>query len=128
MQASGEPATQPLEFSLQKELLLRDHFFSLIPADSNSLAQVPYIMEFKPNLSFYCIKKLSVNRINQLEFAFLKANQASQMENVILQATAPVHLNPDNILKRMNFKWIPKEKNQKEPADTNKQPNPGENL
>ncbi len=114
-QFSGDPALQPVQFTLVKELLLQDQLYSLLPADSNNLGNVPYIMEFKPHLSYYCIKKLSVKRINQVEYAYLKAGRAYQQENANLQAMAPVFLNPDNITKRANFKLLPQERRQAPP-------------
>jgi len=89
-------------------------FYSLVPADANSLDTVPYIMEFKPDMNVYVIKSLSVNRIYKEQYQSLKGARAYREEIIQSQNLAPVHFNPDNILKRMNFKWAELEKSEKD--------------
>ncbi len=71
-------------------------------------AQSPKVMEFKPEQSFYCIKNITVNPLNQQQFTNMKGRLLSIQSHTETQSLAAVHLNPQNIIKRMNFKWSPK--------------------
>ena len=63
-------------------------------------------MEFKPGMSVYCIKNISVKRINQQEYEENKAMQLQREDYVQSGTLSAVHFNPQNILKRMNFKLV----------------------
>jgi len=89
----------------KKEGRLRDRLYCLVPPDSNSLETVPLIVEFKPDMNYYCIKSLSVKRISQDEYERAKALEAYKEDIVQSQSLAALHFNPENILKRMNFRW-----------------------
>ncbi|MHC4076739.1 MAG: hypothetical protein ACYSRZ_10090, partial [Planctomycetota bacterium] len=59
-QSAGNP-TAPLFLSgRRKQQRFVEKLYSLVPQDSNSVDTVPLLMEFKPDMSFYCIKNLSV--------------------------------------------------------------------
>jgi hypothetical protein len=83
-----------------------NRLYSLIPADSDSVADVPLVMEFKPDLSFYCFKSISIRRIDQQRFQSIKPSLLMQQDNAESQSLAVVHFNPANILKRMNFTFV----------------------
>jgi len=79
--------------------------YSLVPADSNAIENLPEPVEFRPIMSFYVIKNISVNRLSQQDYEKIKATQAYRQEHVQSQTLAPIHFNPENITKRMNFRW-----------------------
>lgn len=116
VQSAGDPAAQLRIDSLRKEALLRDKFYSLVPQDANTVEAVPLIVEFKPNMSCYCLKNVSVKRISQDEYEKIKAIQVYREDFVQLQSLAAVHFNPGNILKRMNYRPTGQEERA---ADTN---------
>jgi hypothetical protein len=120
--AEGDPALKTAIPEMEKERYLKQKLYSLIPPDSNSLASVPYVLEFKPDMSCYCIKKLTVKRVNQDEYELFKAMQIFKEDLTRTQSTTAVHYNPENILSRMRFKLA--EKQPIEDANSNKPAQP----
>ena len=116
VQNQGDPTAEFSNNLRKKQSRFIDQLYSLVPQDSNSLDTVPFIMEFKPDMSYYCLKNLSVNRLYQQEYEQIKALQFYKQDIAQSQALAVVYFNPENILKRMNFRWV---KQDKEPADAN---------
>ncbi len=62
-------------------------------------------MEFKPGRSYYVIKSLELQPLYQEQFQKMKGMVIGREEYGQTQSLAAVHLNPENILKRMNFRW-----------------------
>jgi len=121
-QSQGDPTAQSIINNGEKERQLRDQFYSLVPQDANTIENLPVIMEFKPDLCYYCIKNISVRRLNQLQYEATKALQGYKEDVVEAQSLAVIHFAPKNIIKRMNFKVInengePVDVNTPEPTD-----------
>jgi hypothetical protein len=114
--SAGNP-TAPLFLSgRKKQQRFIEKLYSLVPQDSNSVDTVPLLMEFKPDMSFYCIKNLSVQRISLQEYEKIKAMRLQAEDYIQSESMVAVHFNPENILKRMNFK--PAETEESEDANT----------
>jgi hypothetical protein len=103
-QSAGNPAAPLFLNGRKKHRLFVEKLYSLVPPDSNSVDTVPLLMEFKPDMSFYCIKKLSVQRISLQEYERIKAMRLQTEDYIQSESMVVVHFNPKNILKRMNFK------------------------
>ncbi|MHC4105017.1 MAG: hypothetical protein ACYSR9_08760, partial [Planctomycetota bacterium] len=115
-QSAGNP-TAPLFLSgRRKQQRFVEKLYSLVPQDSNSVDTVPLLMEFKPDMSFYCIKNLSVQRISLQEYEKIKAMRLQAESYVQSESMVAVHFNPENILKRTNFK--PAKTEESEEANT----------
>jgi hypothetical protein len=104
IQYEGDPLGQLLlnKFEIQAEFVNR--LYSLVPEDTNSLETVPFIFKFEPHLSYYCLKNLSVKRLYQDEYERIKPLQIFKEDLAQSQTLAVIHFNPENILKRMNFR------------------------
>jgi len=96
-----------------------DQLYSLVPADSNTPDKLPVIVEFKPNMSFFCIKDLQVKRLWKEDFDGIRPVSFYRQDFIQFQSLAPVHFKPANILKRMRFR-LPEE--DKERSDANEPP------
>ncbi|MBW7992651.1 MAG: hypothetical protein FVQ84_21905 [Planctomycetes bacterium] len=103
-QSAGNPAAPLFLSGRRKQQRFIEKLYSLIPQDSSSVDTVPLLMEFKPDMSFYCIKNLSVQRISLQEYEKIKAMRLQTENYVQSESMVAVHFNPENILKRMNFK------------------------
>jgi len=115
IQNAGNPARQLSINEVKKRAEFVNQLYSLVPPDSNSLSTVPFVMEFKPDMSYYCLKNLSVKRLNRDEYQKIKPFQLYREDLIQCQNLAAVHFNPENILKRMHFRQAKEE----EPADAN---------
>jgi hypothetical protein len=80
-----------------------NRLYSLIPAQSESVQEVPLVMEFKPDQSFYCFKSISIRRLDQQRFQNMKTALLMQQDHGGSQSLSVVHFNPANILSRMDF-------------------------
>ncbi|MHC4572581.1 MAG: hypothetical protein ACYS76_00365, partial [Planctomycetota bacterium] len=110
VQQAGIPDGQLSVDMAKKESRLRELLYSIVPADSNSLETAPLVIEFKPDLSYYCLKSVSVRRINRDQYEQSKVMEAYREGVTQAQTLAAVHFNPENILQRMNFRSAGKEK------------------
>jgi hypothetical protein len=116
IQNAGNPAAQ-LQINERKNAnQLIEQLYSLVPPDSNSIGSVPLVLEFKPGMSYYCVKNISVRRFGLEEYEAIKAMQIYTEEHLQSQSLAAVHFNPENIFKRMSFRWAEEKKT---PADAN---------
>jgi hypothetical protein len=104
-QVSNSPASHLILTQAEEEGRFIDRLLSLIPPQGNAPAQMPQIVEFKPLQSFYVLKSLTMQRLNQEEFRKMKGMIVRREEYSQIENLAAVHFNPDNILKRMNFRF-----------------------
>jgi hypothetical protein len=125
VQTAGNPAAQFFLNQRKNHRRFVEQLYSLIPQDSNTVDTVPLVIEFKPDMSFYCIKNISVKRITLQEYEQTKAMQIQREDYTQSESLAAVYFNPENILKRMSFKPAPASNEGgparvgEEPADAN---------
>jgi hypothetical protein len=116
VQNQGNPAAPFFISERKKERLFVNQLYSLAPADDNVVEVLPRVMEFKPDLSCYVIKSISIKPLYKEQYEKIKAMRLYREDLVQSQSLAAVHFNPENILKRMNFGPA---KVSEEPADAN---------
>ncbi|UCC22487.1 MAG: hypothetical protein JSW23_12060 [Planctomycetota bacterium] len=119
VQTEGDPAAHVLLNERKRESILRDRIYSLIPPDSNTPETMPVVLELKPNMSYYCLKDVVLKRPYREDYETIKAMRAHKENFVRSQSLAPVHFNPENVLKRMSFRLITRDEG---PADANVPP------
>ena len=90
----------------KKERQLRNQFYSLVPQDVNTIDNLPVILEFKPDMCYYCLKNISVEHLDRQQYETIKTVQSYKEDIVDVQSLAAVHFNPENILTRMKFRWV----------------------
>ena len=104
IQGKGNPVTP---FILSESRINRqfvDKLYSLVPPDAQTAKSLPAIVEFEPDMSYYVVKDISVDRLYQEDFEEMKTTRIFQQEYIQSQSLAAVHFNPGNILERMNFR------------------------
>ncbi len=111
----GNPASRTLLRKVKIDAMLKEKLYGLVPDDSTTLPEPGMLLEFKPDMSCYCVKSMTVDRLYQEEFDKLKAASAIRPDFIDSQAFATVHYSPENIVKRMNFSTI---KQQQDTDDT----------
>jgi hypothetical protein len=104
-QVGNSPAAPIILAQARNEGKFADRLFSLIPPKSTSPAQVPVLVEFQPHQSYYVVKSLTMQRLAQEDFQKMKGSLFRQEEYAQIESLAAVHFNPQNILKRMNFRF-----------------------
>jgi hypothetical protein len=103
-QQAGKPAGKLFLYESKNHRRFIEQLYSLIPQDSNTVDTVPLVMEFKPDMSLYCIKNISIKRLSQQDYEKSKAIRLKQEDYIQSESLAADHFNPENILKRMNFR------------------------
>jgi hypothetical protein len=109
IQSEGEPVRQSILNSIAKHRRRIDMFYFLVPPGKETVETLPLVVEFKPDMSYYCIKDISVSRLESSEYEKDKPALAWREDITRSQSLAVVHFNPKNILKRMNFRPLKKE-------------------
>ena len=124
--AQGDPAMELSVLNLKINQLFINKLYNLVPPDANAPQALPAVLEFKPLMCYHCVKKLMLNRPNQNIYNSLKAKGMFDEDAERTQSMASVHFNPENILKRTNFKAVNGEK--KQPTEANIPPKTEENI
>lgn len=83
-----------------------DKFYSLLPPDKETIPNLPIVLEFKPDKSFYVIKTLTRNLATRDQYEKEKLSVAFSDETLLSYSLAFVHFNPENIKKRMDFRFV----------------------
>ncbi len=104
-QLSNSPSAAAYLNEAGVENLFVESLFSLLPTGVDGTAKLPQILEFKPGLSCYIVKSVTPRPLYQEQFAKMKGMVVGREEYSQTQSLAAVHLNPANILKRMNFRF-----------------------
>ena len=115
VQTAGNPAAQLFLNGRKNQRRFVEQLYSLVPQDSNAVDAVPLVMEFKPDMSFYCIKNISVKRLTLQEYERIKVTRLQREDYIQSETLAAVHFNPKNILKRMNFRLLEADEESSEP-------------
>ncbi len=98
-----------------KEDMFAEKLYSLVPQNAETIDNLPLVLEFKPALSYFCLKDISIRRVDEEQYSRAKAMRAYKEDFVQSQSLAVVHFNPENIIKRTNFRLA----EQQAPADAN---------
>ena len=117
VQNQGDPMKQLILNDVEKQSRFINRLCSLVPEGEETIETVPLVMEFKPDMSYYCVKDISVRRLERSEYERIKSMWAWKEDIAQSQSLAVVHFNPENILKRMNFRPL-KEEGQAGDANT----------
>ncbi len=104
-QISNSPASQIVLDQATNEGMFVDRLRALIPDKSDTPAQMPVLVEFKPNQSYYILKSLTLQRLTQEEFQKMKGALVRREEYSQVESLMAVHFNPESIIKRMNFRF-----------------------
>lgn len=115
--AESEPSAERLLEQSNKEAEIIEELYSLIPADSNQPAELPLIVKVEPDMSYYLVKELSIDRIYEDEYLAGKPIWAYSLESREQQNLIAVHFQPDNIVKRMHFRLVEKTEAADEPNE-----------
>ena len=102
--AIGEPSAETLNNNNKKAAMFINQLYSLVPKDKESPDNMPLVLEFKPDMSYYCFKKLSVRHLNQDEYESVKPFEVYKNEVTNIQSLAVEYFNPLKIAERMNYK------------------------
>jgi hypothetical protein len=104
-QLSGSPASQIIMAQAQNEEQFVERLSSLIPPKSDAPAQMPLIVEFKPNQSYYVLKSLTMQRLTQEDFQKMKGMLVRREEYTQIENLAAAHFNPQNVINRTKFRF-----------------------
>lgn len=116
LQGQGDPMTSFYLSESRVNQQFVDQLYSLVPPDNDKAKTLPLVMEFKPDLSYYVIKDISVKRLFKEDYDKMKATRLFREDYIQSQSLAVIHYSPENILKRMNFKPA---KSEEETANAN---------
>jgi hypothetical protein len=105
VQNQGNPSAPFFLKQAELERQLMDKLHLLVPSDGNTPDKLPVVVEFKPNMSFFCVKDLTIKRLWKEEFERTRPVRFYKQDLTQLQSLAPVHFSPQNILKRMKFRF-----------------------
>jgi hypothetical protein len=115
----GDPVARNIIERARVEDMLIDKLCAVLPDDANALASPGAVVEFKPAMSYFCLKSLTIHQFYRDWFDMVKARVIITDEFAGSQSLVAVHYNPENILKRMNFSVVKEQQGAARPGDAN---------
>jgi len=106
IQKAGDPISSYVFRENKKLSKKRDMFFSLIGKDKDEAENMPAVMELKSGRAYLAVKSVGLNRLVNEAFEANKAYRVYMQDFIQSQTLAPVFFNPDNILKRMDYRRV----------------------
>jgi len=110
VQGEGNIGARPFINNIKRQSQFMQQLYSLVPPEANTVEDLPVIMEFKPDISYYVVKDITIKRIGQEQYNKVKALEAYREDFLQSQSLAATYFNPANILERTKFKWAKKQK------------------
>ena len=120
-QTRGQPGAYYLLNVQNRDKVLVNELFSLVPEDSNTPPQLPAVIKVEPAAGYFVVKDLVVNRIDRRQYEISKGMIAFQQNSLELRNFAVVFFEPKSILERNNFSMIEKSQSTEsnDPAEPN---------
>ena len=100
----SNPSLEGIKNLLNKESQFIDIIYSLAPKDSDTEMK-PTLVEFKPDLSYYIVKNISMNQLWKENYEKNKSILSYRKESSESQSLTLEYFKPENIFKRMNFRF-----------------------
>jgi len=104
-QSADNPAAATYVRNSMERKRLLDKLYSLIPAGKTEAANLKSVLEFKPGACYHVVKDISRTAATQQDYHQKKAQVALMMNAARAERLLLIHLGPDNIFKRMKFKY-----------------------
>ena len=106
----NSPAVEGIKNMLNKESQFLNLIFSKAPQESsvqdgNEPEFKPVLVEFKPDLSYYVFKDISLRNLWKENYERMKSSMAYSQDLSESQSLVIEHFNPSNILERMDFRF-----------------------
>jgi hypothetical protein len=96
------------KYAQQKQLL--DKFYLLLEPDKTIATNVPMLVEYAPEMSYYVIKSMTRTTVDLATYQKMKDRLAVMQDYIHGQSLGFEHFKADNIVKRMKFAWDEKVK------------------
>ncbi|MHC5060454.1 MAG: hypothetical protein ACYTFK_05150 [Planctomycetota bacterium] len=85
---------------------LLDKLYSMLPADKTEAKNLASLLEFKPGACYYVVKSVSRTAVTRQDYLQKKSRTAFMLDSVRSESLLLIHLRPDNIFERTNFKFV----------------------
>ncbi|MBN1360234.1 MAG: hypothetical protein JW993_06570 [Sedimentisphaerales bacterium] len=105
-QTANNPSAASFVESLSNQRRFINRLYALVPPGADSLPESPVVLEYRPDLSVYCLKSINIQRLTQERFQQMKGMLLRRDQYTDAQTLAIVHFMPKNILERMQFDFI----------------------
>jgi len=84
--------------------ILLDKLYSLIPEGKSEATDLRAVFEFKPDACYYVVKDVSRTSVTDQDYHQNKGQVALTTNTARAERLLLIHLSPDNIFKRMNYR------------------------
>jgi hypothetical protein len=95
---------------------LNDRLYAMLGDDRAEAKDLHAVVAFEPGAAYYVVKDISRTEATLEDYVQTKAWRAFVVNATQSQSLGLVHFGPDNILKRMGFRWAQQEED--EPTET----------
>lgn len=103
-QSADSPAAAAYVRNMMEIKRLLDKLYSLIPEGETETTDLKTILEFKPGACYYVIKDISRTSVTEQDYYQKKGQVAFMTDAARTERLLLIHLGPENIFKRMNYR------------------------
>jgi len=103
-QSADSPAAATYLRSTMERKELLDKLYSLIPEGKTEAKNLKSVLEFKPGACYYVVKDISRTAVTEQDYHQKKGQVALMLDAARAERLLLIHLGPDNIFKRMNYR------------------------
>ena len=104
VRSEDNPAATASVRNIVERKKLLDELYSLIPEGKTEATNLKSVIEFKPGACYYVIKNVSRTAVTRQDYQQKKAQAALMLDTARAEKLSFIHLGPDNIFKRMNYR------------------------
>jgi hypothetical protein len=102
--SAGSPAAAAYVRNTMERKKLLDKLYSLIPEGETEATDLKTIFEFKPGACYYVVGNVSRTTVTEQDYHQKKGQVALMMDAARAERLLLIHLGPENIFKRMNYR------------------------
>ncbi len=100
--------------SMSESKKLNDKLYELLDDDKTEAKDINAVLELEFNASYYVVKDISRTEVTRDDYLERKAMTALQLNAGRSNSLGLTHFNPDNIFRRMNYRWAQSDDDDKE--------------
>jgi hypothetical protein len=104
VQSADSPAAAAYVRNMMERKKLLDKLYSFIPAGKTEATDLKAVFEFKPGACYYVVRNVSRTTVTEQDYQQQKGRVALMLDAAQTERLLLIHLGPDNIFKRMNYR------------------------
>jgi len=122
MRFADNPMAEAFVRNMVDSKRLNDKLYELLGDDKTEATDINAVFGIESNASYYVVKDISRTEVTREDYLASKAIAAFQLNAGRSESLGLTHFNPDNIMRRMNFRWKQPDEDEDQSKKTQEEP------